>query len=76
MDAGPGFTESGFEIWIDLGRGVGGMLGGCLRLADQQSFIQNAAGFGLGLFELVAELPKWSRSEGGHFTILRLVDIP
>ena len=57
-------------------RGVGGMLGGCLRLADQQSFIQNAAGFGLGLFELVAELPKWSRSDGGHFTILRLVDIP
>ena len=41
------------------------MLGGCLRLADQQSFIQNAAGFGLGLFELVAELPKWSRSDGG-----------
>ena len=47
-----------------------------LRLADQQSFIQNAAGFGLGLFELVAELPKWSRSDAGHFTILRLVDIP
>ena len=61
------------SIWSE---GWGGMLGGCLRLADQQSFIQNAAGFGLGLFELVAELPKWPRSDGGHFTILRLVDIP